>query len=189
MSDSYSLAQQKPASRLAFSDDGRWLAASIWGDSQDTVDVFDTEDGKSAAKLESRRCNAAISPALAVAPDGLRVAHGAATLNLWSCKDGSQMGSFKVQKPPSAVSFSPSGDTLSAAGPGRLCRAYRVDRALDGRSLAGRELWLEEGQVVPDADVRRTARIGVDYAGAWARRRFRFVIRGHPETSGPRRLR
>jgi DNA-3-methyladenine glycosylase len=79
-------------------------------------------------------------------------------------------------------------DGESASGPGRLCRTFGVDRTLDGCPLTGTELWLEEGTVVPEADVRRTARIGVDYAGVWARRRYRFVIRAHPEASGPRRL-
>jgi len=77
----------------------------------------------------------------------------------------------------------------SATGPGRLCRAFEIDRELDGASLLARELWLEQGRPVADREVRRTPRIGVDYAGAWARRRFRFVIRGHAAVSGPRRLR
>jgi DNA-3-methyladenine glycosylase len=76
----------------------------------------------------------------------------------------------------------------SAAGPGRLTRAFSIDRALDGASLSGRDLWLERGNAVPDHEVGRTRRIGVDYAGAWARRRMRFVIRGHPDVSGPRAL-
>jgi DNA-3-methyladenine glycosylase len=71
----------------------------------------------------------------------------------------------------------------AASGPGRLSRAFSVDRSLDGASLIGRELWLEEGARVPDRRVRRTARIGVDYAGAWARRRYRFLIDGHPAVS------
>ena len=29
----------------------------------------------------------------------------------------------------------------------------------------------------------RTARIGVDYAGTWARRKLRFIIKGHPDLS------
>ena len=77
----------------------------------------------------------------------------------------------------------------SAAGPGRLCRAFDIDRRLDGCSLSGDELWLEEGSPVADREVRRTPRIGVDSAGAWARRTFRFVLRGHAAASGPRRLR
>jgi DNA-3-methyladenine glycosylase len=74
-------------------------------------------------------------------------------------------------------------EAAEARGPGRLTRVFEVDRALDGASFAGRELWLEEGEPFPDRDIRRTPRIGVDYAGIWARRRFRFIVRGHPGVS------
>jgi DNA-3-methyladenine glycosylase len=73
----------------------------------------------------------------------------------------------------------------SATGPGRLSRAFEIDRRQDGVSLLGRELWLESGEPVPDGSVRRTGRIGVDYAGDWSRRPYRFVVRGHPAVSGP----
>jgi DNA-3-methyladenine glycosylase len=76
----------------------------------------------------------------------------------------------------------------SASGPGRLTRAFAIDRGLDGASLLGPDLWLEEGEPVSDRQVRRTARIGVDYAGGWARRLLRYVIKDHPDVSG-RRLR
>ena len=40
-----------------------------------------------------------------------------------------------------------------------------------------------------DETMSHAGLIGVGYAGSWARRRFRFVVRGHPDASGPRRLR
>lgn len=65
----------------------------------------------------------------------------------------------------------------SASGPGRLTRAFGVDRRLDGASfLGGGPLWLEEGTPVADRAVLRTPRIGIDYAGAWAAKRWRFVV-------------
>lgn len=73
----------------------------------------------------------------------------------------------------------------SASGPGRLTRAFEVDRALDGASFLTGPLWLEAGEPVPDRAVRRTRRIGVDYAGTWAAKPYRFVIKGHPAVSGP----
>jgi DNA-3-methyladenine glycosylase len=82
----------------------------------------------------------------------------------------------------------PPREDRSASGPGRLTRAFEVDRALDGRPLVEPPLWLEPGRPAPAAQIRRTARIGVDYAGAWARRRYRFIIAGHPNVSGPRRF-
>jgi DNA-3-methyladenine glycosylase len=65
----------------------------------------------------------------------------------------------------------------SASGPGRLTKAFSVDRGLDGSSFLSGPLWLEAGDPVPDRSVRRTPRIGVDYAGSWASRRFRFVLK------------
>jgi DNA-3-methyladenine glycosylase len=72
---------------------------------------------------------------------------------------------------------------LSASGPGRLCRAFQVDRTLDGASLLGHELWLEPGEPAPPGQIRRTARIGVHYAGSWARRKLRFIVANHPDLS------
>jgi DNA-3-methyladenine glycosylase len=78
----------------------------------------------------------------------------------------------------------PPVEGVSASGPGRLTRAFRIDRTLDGASLRGPELWLERGEPVGDGNVRRTARIGVHYAGPWARKPYRFLIRDHPRVSG-----
>ena len=77
---------------------------------------------------------------------------------------------------------------VSASGPGRLCRAFAVDRALDGASFLGNDLWLEKGAAVQAREVGRAERIGVDYAGACARRKYRWLIRGHADVSGPRRM-
>jgi DNA-3-methyladenine glycosylase len=74
-------------------------------------------------------------------------------------------------------------DDTSASGPGRLTRAFGIDRTLDGTSFLDGPLWLEAGDPVSDRAVRRTPRIGVDYAGAWAARRYRFIIKGHPAVS------
>jgi len=74
-----------------------------------------------------------------------------------------------------------------ATGPGLLAQAFEIDRRLDGASLTGREIWLEHGAPVPDRAVRRTPRIGVDYAGAFARRRYRFIVREAPRSAAVRR--
>jgi len=78
---------------------------------------------------------------------------------------------------------------VSASGPGRLTKAFGIDRTLDGSSFLSGPLWLEAGAPVPDRAVRRTRRIGVEYAGPSAAKRYRFVIRGHPDVSGPKALR
>jgi len=42
--------------------------------------------------------------------------------------------------------------------------------------LSGETIWIEDrGVKVPPREVKRTPRIGVDYAGAWALKPWRFV--------------
>jgi DNA-3-methyladenine glycosylase len=83
----------------------------------------------------------------------------------------------------------PPDDGLRASGPGRLTKAFDIDRSLDGATLVGNELWIEAGDPVPDDVVKRTPRVGVDYAREWARCPYRLLIAAHPEVSGPRALR
>jgi DNA-3-methyladenine glycosylase len=68
-------------------------------------------------------------------------------------------------------------------GPGLLCRALSVDRSLDGEDLEGDTLFLSEPAAPGRFGIVRSRRIGVEYAGAWARRLLRFHIRGNPWVS------
>ncbi len=61
----------------------------------------------------------------------------------------------------------------STRGPGRLCKALGIDRSQNGLDLCGDEIFVAPGRA--PRRVVATARIGVDYAGRWARRRLRFV--------------
>lgn len=63
-------------------------------------------------------------------------------------------------------------------GPGRLCRALEIDRSLNQVDLTiGRTLWLENRSVrIKPGDVGAYPRIGVDYAGAWAKKPWRFRL-------------
>jgi DNA-3-methyladenine glycosylase len=56
-------------------------------------------------------------------------------------------------------------------GPGKLCRAFAIDRNAYGADLTQAPLFLSDG---PRSAVARSPRIGVDYAGAWAVRPWRF---------------
>lgn len=73
-------------------------------------------------------------------------------------------------------------------GPGLLCKAMGIDGRLHGQDLTGDELFLRRpgarDAAAPIAIARRP-RIGVDYAGHWARRLLRFYIRGNPFVSRP----
>ncbi len=73
----------------------------------------------------------------------------------------------------------------STRGPGLLCRAFGVDRRLNGIDLCGDVLHFRPA--APAGRVVATARVGVDYAGRWARRRLRFLEAGSPWVSVPPR--
>src|SRR5262249_11367868 len=71
-----------------------------------------------------------------------------------------------------------------ASGPGLLCRALHIDRRLNGADLLGNALWLERAPARERPPrVARATRIGVDYAGEWARRRWRFFDAASPYVS------
>jgi DNA-3-methyladenine glycosylase len=70
-------------------------------------------------------------------------------------------------------------------GPGKLCQALALDGRLYGADLCGSELYLVAGAA---GRIGRSARINVDYAGAWAERPWRFYERGNRYVSvAPRR--
>lgn len=76
------------------------------------------------------------------------------------------------------------GLTERTWGPGLLCRALHIDRRLNGIDLRGDVLWLEQPPPgTPRARIARAPRIGVDYAGDWARRPWRFFDRDSPFVS------
>ena len=64
-------------------------------------------------------------------------------------------------------------------GPGRLCRALQIDRRLNRVDLTtGESIWFEDrGVLVARGDVGTHPRVGVDYAGEWAKKPWRFRLR------------
>ncbi len=68
-------------------------------------------------------------------------------------------------------------------GPGLLCRALHIDRTLNGTDLLGPTLRIEAGAVPPPHLITTASRIGVDYAGEWAQRPWRFFLSDSPFVS------
>lgn len=75
------------------------------------------------------------------------------------------------------------------AGPARVTRYLKIDKALDGADVTrSRQIRLEDrGVRVPPGRIRRGPRVGVHYAGPyWAARPWRFWIDAGPEPRGKR---
>jgi len=63
-----------------------------------------------------------------------------------------------------------------ASGPGKLCQAFAIDRSLNGADLCGDVLYVED-RGEPVLKFNATSRIGVDYAGKWKDKPYRFLVR------------
>lgn len=77
---------------------------------------------------------------------------------------------------PAAVLIRGAGDRK---GPGRLTKFLKIDKKLNGKSASvGSGLWFEDrGDLVDKKKIKRTSRIGVNYAGPiWAKKDYRFVL-------------
>lgn len=68
-------------------------------------------------------------------------------------------------------------------GPGLLCRALDIDRRLNAHDLLSDDLYIAEDGYPARFSIVKRPRIGVDYAGHWAKRLLRFYIRGNPYIS------
>jgi DNA-3-methyladenine glycosylase len=72
-------------------------------------------------------------------------------------------------------------------GPGLLCRAMGIDNRLNACDLVGENFYLATATPAtaePFSIIKRP-RIGVDYAGRWAKRLLRFYIKGNSFISMP----
>lgn len=72
-----------------------------------------------------------------------------------------------------------------ASGPGKLCLAMSIDKTLNAADMArGNVLYVEDrNEAAPK--IVATPRIGVDYAGKWKDKPWRFLIRGSEFVSKP----
>ena len=82
-------------------------------------------------------------------------------------------------------------DQKLTSGPGALCLALGIDRSHDKADLLADRVWLEEGpaRIAPSA-IASGPRIGIDYAGEWAAKPWRFWLRDNRFVSrrGARRV-
>lgn len=69
------------------------------------------------------------------------------------------------------------------SGPGLLCRALEIDLSLNGHDLRSDDLFLTAPRRRAEFEVIARPRIGVAYAGSWAREPLRFYIAGNPFVS------
>jgi DNA-3-methyladenine glycosylase len=80
------------------------------------------------------------------------------------------------------------GDVRLTNGPGKLCRALGIDRSQYGADLTRGDLFLTDCDL-PRGRVESSPRVGVDYAGTWAQKPWRYFEVGNPWVSKVRTAR
>lgn len=61
------------------------------------------------------------------------------------------------------------------AGPGRVGKLLKLDQSFYGESLENsKRIWLEDG--ISPGKILCTPRIGIDYAGEWKEKKWRFLV-------------
>lgn len=63
------------------------------------------------------------------------------------------------------------------SGPGKLTRAFGIDRSLNGISLVHSEITIEDAAPIISKKIIATTRIGIDYAGTDALLPWRFYVK------------
>jgi len=62
------------------------------------------------------------------------------------------------------------------SGPGRVGKLLELDKSFYGEDVVISErLWIEEGRL--EGEIVRSERVGVEYAGVWTRKRWRWLIK------------
>jgi DNA-3-methyladenine glycosylase len=64
-------------------------------------------------------------------------------------------------------------------GPGLLCKAMGITRELNGCDLASDDFYIADAESSDKIGIIKRPRIGVDYAGDWAKELLRFYIEGN----------
>lgn len=76
----------------------------------------------------------------------------------------------------------PERDTNVTSGPGKLCMAMSIDKQLNGADLLGNVIWIEDRKL-PPANILTSPRVGVDYAGEYKDKPWRFFEEHNPHVS------
>jgi DNA-3-methyladenine glycosylase len=68
-------------------------------------------------------------------------------------------------------------DKNLTSGPGKICIALGIDKTFNNEDLLGEKVWLEDFKAFLDSEISNGKRIGIDYAGEFAEKPWRFWVK------------
>jgi DNA-3-methyladenine glycosylase len=63
------------------------------------------------------------------------------------------------------------------SGPSRLCMAMGISKAQNKTDMTAPPLYIRDAPTIPEGDIMEAERVGVDYAGEWKNKPWRFYIK------------
>jgi DNA-3-methyladenine glycosylase len=70
-------------------------------------------------------------------------------------------------------------------GPGASAQALGLNKTFNGKSLQENEIWIEDGDPIPEEKIVASARVGMNFEGPYKTIPWRFYIRGNKYVSRP----
>jgi len=92
--------------------------------------------------------------------------------------------STETEGKPSCVlirALEPQEELKDTSGPGKLCRELKLNKSFYGEDLCtSSRIWIEDAPPIPQIKIKRTGRVGIDYAGPyWSKIPWRFYIKNN----------
>jgi DNA-3-methyladenine glycosylase len=103
-------------------------------------------------------------------------------MNVVTESDGTA-GAVLIRGAQPLAGFEGAAHPRHLAGPGKICAGFGLTRLHNGLDLCAREQLFLTADDLRSPRAKRSARVGVSYAGAWANRKLRFYIPGNPHVS------
>nr|MBD3359307.1 DNA-3-methyladenine glycosylase [Candidatus Buchananbacteria bacterium] len=68
-------------------------------------------------------------------------------------------------------------------GPGKFCQAFMIDKKLNGENLiSSQKIYLAQNyqKTITSSQIKKTKRIGIDYAGSYKNKLWRYYLKDNP---------
>jgi len=147
-------------SRVTYSRDGKTVASAGSGP---TIRLWDAATGNELyLEFEGHRAGVA---AVAVAPDGKRIASGGEGIRLWDAATGKMARKIDVKGGVACLAFSPDGKLLASGGRDRLVHLWDAETGKSQGELKGHKngicglAFSRDGKLLGSGDVQSTIKV------------------------------